>query len=339
MRVGTVCYATEQGIGYLAKQFYEAGIITDVVVYKHPHISRPTHMEWYPSGTKMLTGRRPFGPQIDELLSVVDVMLFFETPFDWPLLSYCRSKKVGTALMPMYEWSPTSFEHRPDAFLCPSLLDVKYFPGSPFVPVPVNPNNWKQRYIARSFLHNAGHLGSRWHKGTLEILRAIKYVKSPIQMTIRAQDIASLADAIAQAPEVKSDSRVVFEGDVPYSSLFEDHDVFVMAEKYNGLSLPIQEARAAGMVVMTSNRFPMNTWLPEEYLIPVNGYSTQRVSAGHNTFEEAHIRPEDIAAKIDEVYEKDVSDYSLSGKYWAEEMSWESLKPRWLSELEKLVCR
>ena len=40
--------------------------------------------------------------------------------------------------------------------------------------------------------------------------------------------------------------------------------MFVFPEKFNGLSLPLQEARAAGMLVLATDRFPMNTWLPRE---------------------------------------------------------------------------
>ena len=87
------------------------------------------------------------------------------------------------------------------------------------------------------------------------------------------------------------------------------------------------------MLVMTSDRFPMNTWLPREPLIPVEKYTVASISGAYKEFQEATVRPEDIAAKIDQVYDMDITEYSRSGKAWAEENSWELLKPRWVEAL------
>jgi hypothetical protein len=89
------------------------------------------------------------------------------------------------------------------------------------------------------------------------------------------------------------------------------------------------------MGVMTSNRFPMNTWLPNELLIPVSGYTRQRVGGPYNWYDEAVVDPKEIAKKIDEVYDTDLTAYSEQGRMWVEENSWEKLKPLWLNEIAK----
>ena len=330
MRVGCISYATDQGIAHLAKAFYDHGVITDVAIFHHS--SRVNHPEWFPGA--MVIARRPFDwPEIRAWIDQMDAMLFFETPFDWIVLDYCRRKGIRTAICPMYECSPRHIPVQPDKWLCPSLLDCEYFPGSPFIPVPVE-QPWQERKWARRFLHNGGHLGLRGHKGTLEIMRAMELVKSPITMTIRSQDAKGLAELIRKVPSIKWDRRVSLSmGGIPYGQLFDGFDVFIMAEKYNGLSLPLAEARASGMLVMTSDRFPMNTWLPREPLIPVEKYTVASISGAYKEFQEATVRPEDIAAKIDQVYDTDISEYSRSGKAWAEENSWEKLKPRWVEAL------
>lgn len=331
MRVGTVCYATEQGIGYLPKWFYDQGVITDVVIFRHG--SRGTHTEWYPDAGVINTRPFEFHDLVRKMVDAVDVMLFFETPFDWGFLNYCRERGVRTVIVPMYECTPENVPVQPDRWVCPSLLDCLYFPGSPFLQVPVPPKvKWERRERAVRWLHNGGNLGLRGHKGTLEILRAIPHVKSPdFRITVRAQDRPTFDRIIRQAPP---DSRVILErGERPYEDLFRDHDVFIMAEKYNGLSLPLMEARASGMLVMTSDRFPTNVWLPREPLIPVYSYSKQRVSGAFKVYDEAEVRPEDIARTIDDWFGASIGGYSDGGREWGEANSWDRLRDRWLEVL------
>lgn len=333
MRVGCVTYASDQGIAMLGKQFFDAGIITDVMIFRHG--SRPEHPEWYPEGTEILVGRPFNGPKVEAFIKSVDVMLFFETPFDWTVLTLCKKLGTKTVIVPMYECTPATIPVVPDKWICPSLLDVEYFPGSEFIPIPVPPIEWQQRTVAKEFLHNGGHLGLRGHKGTLELLQAMQYVKSDLHLTVRSQDTVGLARIIQQVPKVVLDSPnlTIESGAVPYENLFKEYDVLIAPEKYNGCSLPMNEGRASGMLVVTSNRFPMNTWLPTWPLIKVHSYSRQRVGGGYNSYDEALILPKDIAAKMDELYGQDITDYSLSGKAWAEEHSYHALKSRWLEAL------
>ena len=55
MRIGMVCYAYCQGLGYLAKSFYDAGLIDEVLIYHHG--GAILHPEWYPAGTRIVTTR------------------------------------------------------------------------------------------------------------------------------------------------------------------------------------------------------------------------------------------------------------------------------------------
>lgn len=342
MRVGTICYACSQGLGYLAKSFYDAGVVTDVMVFRHPHGDRPSKMEWYPKGTQELVNR-PFNQgQIKYWLETnkIDVMLFFETPFDWNILRVCNHMGVRTAILAMYEWYLREPPWKPDIILAPSLLDKDYFPGGVFLPVPVAQGTWKQRTKALRFLHNAGHIGSRNHKGTVELMRAMEFVKSPLTLTIRSQNVAGLSRLTATVPKILQDRRVSIEpGEVPYESLFDGYDVLVAPEKYNGLSLPLQEARAAGMLVMASDRYPTNTWLPtcdvslRDTLIPVDRYDRAVTCRGHLEFDEAVIDPKAIAETMDSWYGQDIRDYSMGSKTWAAGQSWEVLKSKYLAAL------
>ncbi len=389
MRVGSLVYATDQGLGVLAKSFYDAGVVTDICVIRHGR--HPTHDEWYP-GAPQVTNLRDV-QQIGKIMSFctpMDAMLFFETPFHWSLIDACRECGVKTIIMPMHECMPERIPSQPDLWLCPSLLDYKWtnnrvtllksqkpehntktsgiwaegWNNAVSLSVPVSVP-WRQRTRAEVFVHNAGHGGLKGRNGTMELTVAWPLVKSPARLKLRTQDALGVR-------EKQLDPRIeVTFGTCQHSTLWRDGgkgDVFIFPEKFNGLSLPLQEARAAGMLVMCGDRFPMNTWLPREVhnnnnencplndpetycnpvlgglgcscpspLISVAGYHKERIGPPYSEYDCAEFDPRQIAAKIDEWYGRDISEYSLQGKAWAEANSWAALKPKYMEVLECLV--
>lgn len=319
MRVGTLCYATDQGLGILAKQFYDNGVVTDVLVVQHS--SRKTHLEWYP-GAPVTSSRRIDRKLAEELIQRVDVMLFFETPFDWTLIDVCRRYGVRSVLMPMHECTPAKLPDRPDLFLNPSLLEQEAF-GGVHLPVPVTAMP-RVREQALTFVHNAGHGGLMARNGTPELIDAMKLVSSPAKLVLRTQE--PLRYGITPNVEVRV-------GTVPYSQLFVEGDVFVFPEKFNGLSLPLQEAFASGMPVVATRRFPMDTWLLHEFLVDPVAVRRMRISSAYREFDGAVVTPAAIAAKIDQWYGKDIREASEYGIAWGAANSWSVLKPKYLEVL------
>lgn len=330
LKCGSLVYTTDSGLGLLAKSFYDHGLLTDVMVVRHGR--HHMHDEWYPKADQ-ITDLRSHIQQQDakDFCASMDVMLFFETPFLWELLPYCKDKGVKTVLMPMYECMPERLPDTPDLFINPSLLDQQYYPQGVFVPVPVE-MPWKLRTKAEVFVHNAGHGGLKGRNGTTEITEAWKHVNSSAVIKIYSQSTGH--DSMQRNSE--GGRLEIIYGTRPYGSLFNDGDVFLFPEKFNGLSLPLQEARASGMLVMCGDRLPMNSWLPREYLIPPSHYTQNRIGPPYNVFDEAHFSPEMIAHCVDTVYGTDITDYSLSGKLWAETMSWKRLGPVYREILEGL---
>lgn len=298
MKVGTLCFTSDQGLSYLARDFYTHGIITHPVILAHGR--RTDHPEWYPAGTSFVGNYR--APEVFDHLSKCDVVLFFETPFDWQLIPRLREAGVRTVLMPMIECMPDPLPTIPDLLLCPSWLDLQwadqyrkgksvtcdkcgityawaslgyskircpncwdndtetklYQQGVTFLPVPVNVP-WRQRTRCEVFIHNAGNGGLRGRNGTRQIIDAMLYIKSPIKLILRSQE----------GTWMTNDNRVELRiGHQSQETLWDDGDCFLFPEKFNGLSLPLQEARAAGMLVMATDRFPMNTWLPQQIGCP-----------------------------------------------------------------------
>lgn len=313
MNVGSIVYATEQGLGRLAKSFFDHGVIQKVLIY--PHSSRTNQPDWY--GEKA----RIYSPEnIEWLLSGLDAMLYFEEPFNWKIIPLARERGIKNVFMPMYECTRNPMPYEPDLILCPSWLDYDFYQrkNSVLINVPVDVP-WKQRDTAKVFVHNAGNGGLGGRNGTKELLQAMEYVKSPIKLIIRTQEQNLSSD----------DPRVeIRRGTVPFDELYNEGDVFIFPEKFNGLSLPLQEAYASGMLVMCGKRYPMTMWLPSEPMIPVGHYTKERISV---EFECAQYDPKDIATTIDAWYNKDITYYSLMGREWAERNSWDNLKKKYVS--------
>lgn len=332
MKIGSLVYATASGLGILAKSFYDHGIITDPIVVRHGR--HETYDDWFPGAPQITDLRNPAQREMTRRhCAKCDVMLFLETPHLWELIPYCREKGVKTALEIMYECEPERLPYQPDFFINPSLLDARYYPDrSVFLPVPVEVP-WRQRTRAEVFVCNFGHGGLKGRNGMKEVLDALHLVKSPARFILRGQGDMGLARL-----DMRGNASIeVHAGTIPYDQLFATGDVFLHATKFDALSLPLQEARAAGMLCLTGDRFPMSEWIPREGLIPVAGYTRDRVGGPCNPVDMAIYDPKAIAAKIDAVYGMDLTEYSLGGKAWAEEMSWANLKPKYMDTLEKLI--
>ena len=300
---GSIVLTTHQGLSYLAKDFYDNGIIDLVAV--HHHTSRQNHYDWYPNRVS-----------VEELLDKCDTLLFFETCFSATILTEAKKRGIKTILMVMYECTPPTITKMVDEIWSPSLLDKKYYPTSKVVKVPVNVK-WKLRSKARVFVHNAGNGGLGGRNGTKELIEAFKHVKSDAKLILRSQI------------PIKCDNPKIDVRIGQFDDIWNEGDVFVFPEKFNGLSLPLQEAFASGMMVMAGDRFPMNTWLPSEVLIPVVGYHKEKISL---EFDCAEYNPKDIAKLIDRWYNCDISAFSLLGKEFNEIHSWKNQKEK-LKEL------
>ena len=310
--IGAIVVATDQGLGYLAKDFYDNGVIDKVLIHKHS--SRKTHHEWYGEDGRMYSR-----DNVDWFFKGLDTVLYFEEAFEWKLIPMARNRGIKNVFMPMYECTRQPFPYEPDVILCPSELDMEYFKDKDpiLVTVPVDTQH-AERTKAKVFVHNAGNGGLGGRNGTRELLEAMKYVKSPLELIIRAQE----------GRYKTSDKRITLEsGTIPKEDLYKKGDVFIFPEKFNGLSLPLQEAYASGMLVMATDRFPINTWLPKQPLISVKGYKKETIAV---EFDSAIIDPKDIAKIMDKWYNKDISEYSEMGRRWGLKNNWKALKNDYL---------
>lgn len=322
-KVGSVVFKCNTGLGVLAKDFYDNGIVD--YVYPVPHKVFESNEDWY-------VGDRVFD-DTEAFLNAIDVLLCFEVPnpadsHNWSLIVECKKRGIETVLMPMYESTPIPIpeDALPDKWIFPSELDRDYYRyrnlgiDGEFVQVPVTANP-RLRRKAKKFIHNSGSTEGRIidRNGTDLLIEALPFIKSDdIEIVIRSRTTSYDID----------DPRVtVVTADLPYEELFEEGDAFIFPEAYNGLSLPLQEAYAAGMLVIAGHRYPINTWLPREALVKPMKFVHYKYA--YDMIPVSVYAPNDLATMIDYWSGKDIQALSARGIQWGKDNSWDVLRDKY----------
>tara|TARA_R110000787_G_scaffold283062_3_gene395421 strand:+ start:134 stop:1129 length:996 start_codon:yes stop_codon:yes gene_type:complete len=323
--VGSLVLSCNTGLGILAKSFYDNGIIHKVMVVNHSKYQ--SNKGWYK--------KEDICVNLLNFLNEVDTLLCFEVPnpannLDWGVVKLFKDAGKKVVLMPMYESTPFPLpkEVMPDVWLFPSELDRDFYNEKGIegylVRVPVDVKS-KHRTIIKRFIHNAGSKGSQHldRNGTELLIKAMPLINPEVEIVIRSRDTKfSIND-----PRVK-----LVLGDVPYEDLWEDGDAFIFVESYNGLSLPLQEAYAAGMFVIAGDRYPINTWLPKSGLVEPD--SVNNIRYVFDTIQKANYNSSNLADKINYWEGKDISDYSTKGIEWGKKNSWTNLKQQYMDLLK-----
>jgi len=250
----------------------------------------------------------------------VDVLISLETPFP-SLFQKAESNNIKTVLKVNYEFLSESIAYEPNLYLCSSDKNYQAVESSDkkLIPDPVNCEkiDYHNRKEANTFLHNAGTGGINGANGTKELIEAMKHVESDIELVVRSQE-----------PLECNDGRVTVENKT-YENYWDmygkEYDVFVSPQKFRATSLPIQEALASGMPVLSTDIPPFDrqaNWTVEPSDVEKTSHRFHRPINIHTA------KPEDIAQKIDEIAGKNIKQESKKAREYAETISWNSLKKR-----------
>ncbi len=319
-RLGMIVRYDNSGLGTLSWEFARH-LKPDKVLMVQNGVFQ-TFPERYDSIPEKRMVMRSFDRRdVEWLFQGIDVLLAIETFYDWYLIKEARKRNVKTVLYTMFEMTPDPIPLHPDLYLCPSTLDYKVMPNPKvYLPVPLATDRllWQKREKAHTFIHSASHGGISGRKGTQLFLDAIPMVKSDVKFKIFSWN---------EGYKIPRDSRVEFVRTQfkNYWQLWREGDVLVYPQDYNGICLPVVEAMACGLGVVTTDIYPFNEYMPKELLFPIIGTKKTRASNGLMEVDAAIIAPADIAKKIDEIANTDISKYSLYGKKYAEEHSWDAL--------------
>ena len=313
MRIGMIARYDNSGLGTLSWEFARHLKPSKVVLVANGVYQKfPERYVEFENRISRLTSR------VDEdsqkwLLEDIDVLLTFETFYSWELVKKAKDKGIKTALVTMFEMTPVKPPDYPDLYLCPSELDLQVFKDrfshvpSVFIPIPIATDRliWKERKVANTFIHNASHGGMNGRKGTSLLIDAMKYVKTDVKIIIN-----SWVNFVCYDKRIEVKLRNFRN----YWPAWQEGDVLIYPQDYNGISLPVQEAYASGLGIVSTDIYPFNTWLPKELLFAPIEMRVTRASKSLIEVSAAIINPVDIAKKIDEAANMDLSTLSLFGK-------------------------
>lgn len=333
-RIGLVARCDDSGLGIMSLDLFKNFIIEKTLVVTG---SYENHYERYQEFENSEAIICEFGtPMIEEInyfLKDLDLVIAIETPYNWNVFSKAKERGIKTILIPMYEWTQPNDEipAKPDLFLCPSSLDYDLMPNPKILlPTPINRKliPFRERTEAKTFIFNNGHGGWGGRNSLNEFFQALPFIKSDIKFKVRTQ--VPFEDAI-------NDSRVEMEtGDIPYEKLWEEGDIALHLHKFDGLSLPLNEAMSSGMPIISINQKPQNTFLPKELLIEPE--ATTRIKI-YRDIDFSILSPFKIAEMIDKVANMSsdkIKELSQRSNELAEKWSWDNLKPEYLKVFNEL---
>jgi glycosyltransferase involved in cell wall biosynthesis len=336
-RIGIIARCDNTGLGVMTVDFFRNLVVQKVLVIPGTGKNYFNRFANRPGVSAIICPTSvPTLGEIDRFLENVDVVVAFETPYDWNIFMRARQLGIKSVLIPMYEWTPPNdkIPYYPDLFLCPSRLDYDELPEpKQYIPTPVNRDiiPFRLRTRAEKFLF-INRMGGFKRRNSLHVLlEAIPLVKSPVEFLIRSQ---------VPIPPI-SDRRVSVQmEEVDYENLWKEGDIYLHLHRWDGLSLPINEAMAAGMPIIAPNFYPHNEFLPKKLLFPVEATVRECLSEGLREIDVHVISASTVAQKIDEVATMQECEIELASQgvnQLADERSWSVMRPKFTEILNNLV--
>lgn len=345
MRIGLIARADNTGLGIQSKGFFDhipcKALVIDssLLADRQTEILKP-HLDRFPGCTVYqlqpghgMCGGIPLNVLMD-FVSDIDILFAMETPYDYNFFSLCRNLGKKTILQLNYEFLdyPSNMP-LPDLFAAPSLWHFEDIPNvKTYLPVPVNLKDFNPQSRFRTFVHNAGRPAIHDRNGTATFMNSLQYVRSEINVIINSQIPLSF-NHITRNPNVHIEMTFACR-----KNYYENYPggVFVLPRKYGGLCLPMNEAIAAGMPVISTDISPNNKWLPEEWLVESGFRGTFRSRKHIEMWEADQVK---LAQKIDQFCDETFYHTAIQKvNGLRERISWESLLPKYHKTFKDLLA-
>lgn len=294
------------------------------------------HLDWYPLETSVVAITGNLLSQALGTFKDCTHVLSCETLYDWKLATELRSRGIKTIVQLNPELWPHAAMPKlpsPDQWWNPTSWRMEYLPFSArVVPVPVALDRFtnRTRKITERprILHVVGRPAADDRNGTTPFLESLKFLDG-VDITVLFQ-----GPNVWPQPAVGRDSTLTFANHVgPYWTMYDDHDILVMPRRYGGLCLPVQEALAAGLVVVMTDCPPQSETWP---IVPIPAKIVKSLNYQGGAIDVWECDPAHVAIKIKQAI-SGFDDYTGPGAQWAQEHSWTKLLPLYREELER-VC-
>lgn len=344
VNLGLIARADTRGLGIQTRAVHDHLRPAKTMVINCPSAKPlPLRRDWYPDAT-WIDGW-PTPRDFETFFDGLDVMYTAETIYDHhhQNRAYATAARMGVTTVchtnPEFgdyflhpTWPRAALYAAPSTWMYDKLPNPKAL-----LPVPVDTTKFAPQTAIRAtrFLHVVGRPAIHDRAGTANLLLALQSVRAEIAVTITCQESGYVRTLIGANNITLPDNvtLTVSDGDVAdHADLYAGQHVLVSPRRFGGLSLPMQEACAAGMPVIAPAISPNVDWLPADWLVPATHAGT---FTAHTSVDLYSVDHQALAATIDHMagdttyYRQAAEQATTIGK----QLSWDNLKP----EYERLL--
>ena len=261
-----------------------------------------------------------------------DVLLSVETMFDdgYQVHDACAKRGITTATIIMHE-SYNPDESRRGLYICPTRIawtrvqepNKAYFE----LPIEIEPFPFTPRTQASRFLHVMGYGASHNRRQTREVVAGFLEADIPgATLTVHCLRDWRAAYGYSKDPRVTYRRRPMPQ----QADIYAGFDVLVEPCSYAGFGLPLLEAQACGLPVITTDAAPMNEQVTDPAgLVPVDRVH-RLVTTGRNptriNMNQQIVTAAGVAATIRRVAAADVRAMSARARIYALSRAWTEAK-------------
>ncbi len=339
-KVGIIARADIMGLGVQSRNWVRLLNPHKVIVINSKMFNNnEQHFEWYQRPNGFIVNGFIKPGEIAPILNNIDVLLTFEIPYSYQLISAAKVRGVKTIIQ--NNWEFTDYLKQPQLPLPDLLVNHSYWhlddqkalwPDiTEYCATPLFIEDYEEIYqqnLARTgkrrFLHVAGRRTYEDRNGTLDLLEAIKLIPEDVEFELVVKTQTSEVDNI-------DDPRVVVDKTAPADEkeLYRDFDAMIMPRRYGGACLPMNEALASGLPVIMTDIDPNNKVLPAEWLVKAKKDKTFMARTLVDVYSADHSALADMIVNF-------VGDKKQARQIAIKEYSSESVKQKWGLLLKKL---
>lgn len=329
MRLGVIARPDSRGLGIQAKSVVDHLHPKRVMVVDCPSMKPlPIRRDWYPDA--MWVHGLPTRADWVRFFQGIDVMYSAETCYSREV--YGIAREMGVKIVQHLNFEFLDVHDQPALWAAPSRWHWSQIPNPKvFLPVPIETERFTPQPAdkAVNFLHLIGRPAVHDRAGTADFLHALREVTTDITVTITCQE-SGYVRSLMLSNGIRLPGNIdlhVREGDrTDYWDLYTNQHVLVSPRRFGGLSLPHQEACAAGLPVIATHCSPNSDWLPHEWLVSASKVGQFQAKQRIDLYSADHLA---LAEKITRfanypVFYREAAERAV---HIAKSLSWEQLRP------------